>query len=84
MPEQQNTFHIPETSIDVPHGRDGLSSYEEGVARRDVDSAFADVARTVTAEAINSVEAAKWAAEYTQAVVELRENYQQSNWTLAA
>lgn len=83
LPQKEN-YPIPETYVDIPRKREGLAPYEEGVARRDVDIAFKEITSTIVAETINSVEAAKWASQYTNASVDLRENYQQSNWTLIA
>lgn len=72
MSEQNNTYFIPETLVDIPHEREGRTSYGEGVARRDVANALTETALGNTSETPSNAEIAKWALQYTEAVVRLR------------
>jgi hypothetical protein len=72
--EQNDTYPIPETFIDVPRNREGLASYGEGVARRDVDNVISETLPVNANEAPTNAEIAKWALQYTEAVIRLRTN----------
>lgn len=73
MSEQNDTYPIPETFVDIPHSREGLTSYGEGVARRDVANVITESTTVNPNKIPSNAEIAKWALQYSEAIIRLRQ-----------